>query len=81
MTITGASKFTAIGAVVIGGNQECGFWINRFTIKRQVFDALSFVINQRAFAVIASRLADINFIVNPIDNIEIISTETIPVNQ
>lgn len=81
MIIIGVSKFIVIGVVVIGGNQECGLWINRFIIKCQVFDVFSFVINQCVFVVIVSRLVDINFIVNFIDNIEIISMEIILVNQ
>ena len=45
MILTGALEFTAVSAVVIGGDEESGVRIDWLAVKGQVFNSLGLRIN------------------------------------
>ena len=81
MLIACAGKLTAVGTVIIGGNQEEGIWINRLAFERQTFDTLRLIVDQLAFTVVTCRLADVDLIIYPVNHIKVIGAETVPVDQ
>ena len=81
MILTGALEFTAVSAVVIGGDEESGVRIDWLAVKGQVFNSLGLRINGLTFAVIARRLGDIDLVVHSIDDIEVVGAKAVPVNQ
>ena len=40
MVIPSASKLTAVGAVVVGSDEECGVRVDRLAVEGQIFNAL-----------------------------------------
>ena len=81
MAVARTGKFAAVSAIVIGGNQEHGVRINRLAIKGQVLNPFRIGINHLALAVITGGLGNINLIIHTINNIKVISAETIPVDE
>ncbi len=81
MALTGAGKFAAVSAIVIGGDQESGLRIDRFTVEGQVRNTLCLRMDQLALAVVAGRLSDVNLVVHPVNHVEVIGAEAVPVDQ
>ena len=81
MAVARTGKFAAVSAIVIGGNEEHGVRINGLTVKGQVLNPLCIGINHLTFTVIAGGLGNINLIIHTINNIKVISAETIPVDE
>ena len=42
MVIPSASKLTAVGAVVVGSDEECGVRVDRLAVEGQIFLSLYF---------------------------------------
>lgn len=80
MAIAGSGKFTAVGAVVIGGHQEGGRRVNRFTVKGQILNAFRLRVNHLTLAVVSRRLGNINLVVYAVNHIKIVGAETVPVD-
>src|SRR5471030_270935 len=81
MFVTRTSKFAAVSTVIIGGDQECRFRVDRFAVERQILNSLGIFVYQRTFAIKARWLRDINLIVHTINDIKVIGAEPIPVDQ
>ncbi len=81
MAVAGAGELAAVGAVVVGRDEERGVRVNRLAVKGQVLDALGCRVDALAFAVVACRLGHINLIIDTVDYVEVVGTETVPVNQ
>ena len=81
MIFAGALEFTAVGAVVVGRDEESGVRIDRLAVKGQMLNSLGLRIDTVAFAVVARRLGDINLVVHAINDVEVVSAEAVPVNQ
>ena len=81
MAFAGASEFTAVRAIVIGGDQESGLRIDRFAVEGQVLNTLCLRMDHLTFAVVAGRLSDVDLVVHPVNHVEVIGAEAVPVDQ
>ena len=81
MAIAGSGKLAAVGAIVIGSNQECSIRINRLAVEGQVFDAFRLRVNGLTLTVVFRRLRYVNLILHAVNHVEVIGAETVPVDQ
>ena len=56
MVVAGSGKLTAVGAVVVGRDEEGSIRIDWFAVKGQIFNTFRFRINGLTFPVVAGGL-------------------------
>ena len=56
MAVAGSGKLTAVGAVVVGRDEEGGIRIDWFAVKGQIFNTFRFRVNGLTFTVVAGGL-------------------------
>ena len=81
MALTGAGEFAAVSAIVIGRDQESSLRINRFSLEGQVLNTLCLRMDHLTFAVVAGRLSDVDLVVHPVNDVEVVGAEAVPVDQ
>ena len=81
MALTGAGEFASVSAIVIGRDQESSLRINRFSIEGQVLNTLCLRMDHLTFAVVAGRLSDVDLVVHPVNDVEVVGAEAVPVDQ
>ncbi len=81
MALTGAGEFAAVSAIVIGRDRESSLRINRFSIEGQVLNTLCLRMDHLTFAVVAGRLSDVDLVVHPVNDVEVVGAEAVPVDQ